>query len=108
MAQIKCRFSMPFCELGLQTIQHDEYWFCDEPGDYPFCEYKRPLDAGNCVNPTCDHLKYLSGEFEKTVKRYEYTENGDLRTCRRVYYAHDIEYLEIDGMVLVEPEDRRE
>lgn len=101
MAIIKCRYTIPVCELDNKHQYHSEYWFCDSDFGCETGEYERPADAGNLVNPTCKHCKYVSGEFEKSVKRYEYYD-GELKVGRNVYRDHDIEYLEIDGRVLKE------
>ena len=111
MAHIKCRYTLPFCtEFDDIRVYHSDLWFCDEPSDE--CPdgrgYKRPENASpRLVNPQCVYCKYKSGMFEKNVEEYEYYD-GDLTVAGNTYYAHEIDYLEIDGHVLVEPEESEE
>ena len=110
MAHIKLKYTLPFCTEYYPNIRlrHNEYWFCDESGCCPDGRtYKRPEmpEKGNTiiVNPICAHCESKSGEFEKTVKRYEYFD-GVLKVAADTFEEHEIDYLEIDGRVLV---DRR-
>ena len=111
MAHIKCRYTLPFCtEFDNIRLSHSSFWFCDEISDE--CpdgrRYKRPENADPImVNPQCVYCKYKSGEFEKTVKKYEYYD-GVLTVAGDTFDANEIVYLEIDGRVLVEPQERSE
>ena len=111
MAHIKCRYTLPFCTEFIDHIRvnHSDYWFCDEISDE--CpdgrRYKRPENADPIlVNPQCVHCKYKSGEFEKTVKKYEYFD-GVLTVAGDTFVAAEIDYLEIDGRVLVGPREEK-
>ena len=101
MAIIKCRFSVPYCEYHQrhEPIEHDEYWWCDDNEYCPVGEYTRSSTDYSFINPVCKYCKEEYGEFEKTVKSYEF--NGDLKIGKKTYNRYDIEYLEIDGRVLV-------
>lgn len=105
MAHIKCRYTLPFCtEFDDIRVIHNDYWSCDEWGEE--CpdgrEYERPENADPMlVNPQCVHCKHKSGEFERTVKKYEYFD-GVLTVAGDTFHANEIDYLEIDGRVLIE------
>lgn len=104
MAHIKCRYHTTHCMRdGYRRIDHDERWFCDSD---ECCEnYIRPYDA-KVSNPECVNCYYRNGEFEKTIKRYEYDEDGGLILSKGEYYNPlDIDYLEIDGRILVGGDD---
>lgn len=111
MAHIKCRYTLPFCtEFDNIRLSHSSFWFCDEISDE--CpdgrRYKRPENADPImVNPQCVYCKYKSGEFEKTVKKYEYYD-GVLTVEGDTFDTNEIDYLEIDGRVLVEPKESEE
>jgi len=44
------------------------------------------------------------GNLKKTVKRYEYAD-GILTIAGKTYLESEIDYLEIDGRILVEPQE---
>lgn len=104
MTRIKCRYSIPYCTArGIPWRRVEDYVF-DESCEGGYCdidEYRKPLGLENVVNPKCDHLCIQIGEFEKTVKNYEY-DGGNLKIGRKNYYEDEIIYLEIDGRVLVD------
>lgn len=109
MAKIKCRYSIPYCDNALRfqdddydhddELHFDEFVWCDPFGG---CEYyQRPEDADEeLFNPLCKYCKFREGEFEKTVKNYKYYD-GTLTIAGREYTSYEIDYLEIDGRVLV-------
>lgn len=111
MARIKCRYSIAYCNNALRCpaedmvddeVRHDEFWWCDSSDCCSY--YKRPEDAGNLLNPTCVCCKFRDGEFEKTVRSYEYYD-GYLTVAGREYTPFEINYLEIDGRVLVDDKE---
>ena len=110
MAHIKCRYMIPYCRYDGENkrLQHSIYDWCDTK---MCCEkYTRPQNAGMLVNPQCIYCDYVSGEFEKTVKRYEYSNDeyhaiSTLKIGNEVYDELEIEYLEIDGRVLIDDAD---
>ena len=106
MTRIKCRYSIPYCDYGgfPSRVEHDEYWFCDT--DALCADYLMPENP-TVENPTCRYCFYEPGEFEKTVKSYEYSD-GDLKIGRNVYLESEIIYLEIDGRVLVDENTEEE
>ena len=115
MAHIKCRYSVPHCLRNCgEVIDHfTPFGFCDgiEPCPFPNSHYTRPINAkSNCINPKCQDLRWCDKEFEKTVKRYEWSEHleigGWLTVCGMKISEYDIEYLEIDGRVLIEEGNR--
>lgn len=109
MAHIKCRYSIPYCSRwGLceySRLEWDEYNFCSatEECRSEYSNYERPINAEPTLsNPTCLHVVYKNGEFEKTVQRYEYTEDNGLILSKGEHYNPcDLEYLEIDGRILL-------
>ena len=106
MAKIKLRYSIAYCSNALRfqddynrddEIQFDEFWWCDP---YDGCSYyKRPEDAGIIANPRCAYCNFRNGEFEKTVRSYDYYD-GYLTVAGRKYTPFEIKYLEIDGRIL--------
>lgn len=104
MAHIKCRYSIPYCEYHNRHVklEHDEYWWCDSDACCDIGKYTGDINS-NCVNPTCLYLDYEYGEFERTVRRYSY-ENERVTVGVIPFRADDIEYLEIDGRVLIDEE----
>ncbi len=97
MAHIKCRYTFPYCSYCGERVWHDEYWYCDGPDGGCVGKYTRPKNEDPKVfNPTCVYCRYEIGEFEKTVRNYEY-EYGRLTIGNRVYEEAEIKYLEIDG-----------
>lgn len=108
MTHIKCRYTLPFCtEFNDIRVYHCDYWFCDGVSDE--CpdgrKYERPKNADPMtVNPQCVYCKYKSGEFERTVEEYEY-HYGCLTVDEDSFDANEIDYLEIDGRVLVKPQE---
>ena len=103
MTQIKCRWKKPYCayNYGHTRLYHYDDWFCDSSDCCFDGKYTEPENA-KVINPQCIYCEYDKGEFEKTVKRYSY-EYGQLRVAGETYREIEIEYLEIDGRVLIEP-----
>ncbi len=111
MTHIKCRYRIPMCckpggEIG-KSIQWNEYWSCDSKDDC--CDYAKPkepvvINGSILINPQCrySHVEYV--EFEKNYKEYEYDASDGLSLGRRKRFipSESIEYLEIDGRVLIE------
>lgn len=106
MARIKCRYTFPYCAYNgrydRERVYHDNLWWCDEDEVGCVGRYTKPsvVDPPNLANPQCKYCEYDHGEFEKTVKNYEYT-GGTLMIGKTIYTKHEIDYLEIDGRVLV-------
>ena len=104
MTRIKCRYSVPMClRRGWpgERVYHDRFWVCDN-NDCCIQDnagYEKPTNS-NIIGDVCVYCKYEKGEFEKVVKRYSY-EYGDLTVCGKTYEESAIDYLEIDGRVLV-------
>ena len=108
MAHIKCRYEVPYCTIGRKSerIEHDEYWFCDSEDlcyDYSWRDHPAELKQAlsGVINPVCDYCEYRSGEFEKDLKNYTF-ENGYLTARGIKLDSREINYLEIDGRVLIE------
>lgn len=96
MTEIKCRYSTIGCII---TNEAAYYELCD--GGSGCEDYKRPKDARPIVfNPPCANLTIKKGEFATTVKRYSW-EDDTLIVGKRVLDKNDIDYLEIDGRVLI-------
>lgn len=93
MAQIKCRWSIPYCGASLRGAN---------------CEFDSPclnvLGFGNdgCENfvsendGSCDHIQYRTYQIDKEVKSYELSDE-ELRIGRKVIQVDDMEELVIDG-----------
>ena len=120
MTEIKCRYETPYCTVYDQyfpgpiylnhdygyigdngRLHHDEFWFCDSNKHCPISHYTRPNDAPKLyINPTCVYCSHKYGEFAKYVKNYSYDSEG-LTIGRDFYALCEIEYLEIDGRILI-------
>lgn len=102
MAHIKCRYTVPYCEAQGKELERCYNWMCDNAAECE-CGAYMPDDADvkrGIANPFCAHLKHNYAEFEKTVKAYEYDEC--FLSIRGLLLDVDfIEYLEIDGRVLI-------
>lgn len=99
MAHIKCRYNEIFCDncfyrMNARAVlckaekccMSDDYgyqWIAGE--DVYMCKYAYPDIV----------------EFEKTVKDYEYSKAENLLRIGKRFYSY-IEYLEIDGRVLID------
>lgn len=104
MTRIKYRYSIPYCCLPEQPeerIYHSDLWQCDSNDGCVYGKYENPLDPALAINPICAHCEIERGEFEKSVDFYEYFEGGCLIIKGETYWLHDIDYLEIDGRVLI-------
>ena len=104
MTNIKCRYSFPECTRDDCEIPgFDDYWACDSSDE---CSaYTKPDDVEKIngveiINPRCIYCVVRHGEFEKNVKNYDYFD-GDLKVAGKTYEHRDIDYLEIDGRILV-------
>lgn len=58
------------------------------------------------VNPPCCYCDTDYREFEKTVKRYDLSD-GSLTIGRRVIDTDNVDYLEIDGRVIIDEGESR-
>ena len=99
MAHIKCRYSVPVCGYTGERVYNDEMWFCDSSCPWDECNYQGDPES-KCINKPCIYKRHADGEFETTVKAYQY-ENAELKLKGRKYFGSEILYLEIDGRVLV-------
>lgn len=100
MAHIKCRFEKPVCALGAYVLEFP----CE--GD-DLCEHY-VASIPDMIGSRCNNCFAKKREFEKTVKKYEYEcdENdiGWLFIGNRQIDLGNIEYLEIDGRILINEE----
>lgn len=101
MTTIKCRYSVPKCKIRREAIEsYCDLWFCDDSECCP--DYTRPEGEIRLVNPKCKWFGGFSrNAFEKIVKRFSY-EYGDLKINGKTYREEQIDYLEIDGKVLID------
>lgn len=125
MTEIKCRYSIPYCyyygKWSKERVYHDEFWWCDDNRRCHIGKYEKPpgsdkpheyIDENGkriatlgIINPTCIHCRREKGEFSTTVKRYSW-ENGTLTIGKRVLDESEVDYLEVDGRVLIgKPEE---
>lgn len=101
MAHIKCRYFE---------------WRCNHPHRMTASEVCHfPEDGGGCngfidglrqgdtfvIFSVCRHAAKSYTQFEGDYKRYEYDDYAGLRISRRWVNQENIEFLEIDGKVLV-------
>ena len=107
MAHIKCRYTKPMCTLG-NTAEWDDRWWCDD--NSLCCDYQKPekpvvINGHILANPKCIYSFEHHAEFEKNYKEYELDEDG-LSLGRRGDFMPKtiIEYLEIDGRILINEE----
>ena len=103
MAHIKCKCYQPYCTLSHEDVKHGAYWACDNDG---CCElYTKPdVVKGKPISDACVYSASRYIEFEKDYKNYQFEESNygyflTLSLGKKVYTG--IEYLEIDGEVLV-------
>ena len=106
MAHIKCRYFE---------------WLCNNPNRMTasiICRF--PEDGDGCrdfigglrqedvfvVYSVCRHALKSYTQFEGDYKRYEYDDYAGLRISRRWVNQENIEFLEIDGKVLVGDEQQ--
>lgn len=103
MAHIKCRYTTYHCPYG------EVYGNCFDKFDSD-CDHFISDPKSKVINPKCEHILVSNMEFEKTVRTYEveisraYDKNGYLEIGRTVIDESDIDYLEIDGRVLIDKE----
>ncbi len=109
MAHIKCRGCHGICMhnyseyAGMVVGRHDDPSCGAQYGcGLLFPEPEEPSSEGVILvgDPTCRWLEWVDFEFEKDVKRYEY-DGLRLKLRGATHWVEDIEYLEIDGRVLV-------
>lgn len=111
MAKINCRYTIPYCEYNgrHEPLHHSEYWFCDSNDECDIGKYEKPWRRSGEVpvaNPICRYCAHYHGEFEKVVKSYEYGEaEGVLKIGRTQYDEYEIEFLKIDGRILIGKEN---
>ena len=101
MTTIKCRYKIPYCSCdkwmgGYEKVDIDTNGFCDSFTSN--CQ----IDAEYILFDDCEYSWWGTGEFEKTVKCYEYDDEGVLTVGRKKYMDCQIDYLEIDGRILKE------
>lgn len=108
MAHIKCRYTKLMCSYEHAVEMGDEYecerWSCCD--DYQKPERRVSDDGYILAEDACSHSYTIDIEFEKAYKEYEYDASDGLSLGRRKRFipSGNIEYLEIDGRVLIEEE----
>lgn len=115
MATIKCKYSKPYCSLipvsrkaeRDGSVLWSNYFYCDSK---ECCaDYIPDPTIKNVANPKCCFCHARKGQFEKTVKNYEYEVDGywlgGLKVAGVTYPSYTLLYLEIDGEVLVEEDE---
>ena len=105
MTEVKCRCTVPYCTIygryDYRRVHHNEEWFCDSNEGCDIDRYTRPNDAPKLLyNPECIYCSHEYMEFAKYVKNYSYDSEG-LTIGRDFYALCEIEYLEIDGRILI-------
>lgn len=112
MTTIKCRYTAPICLDG-HTDRMENHDCFGEWNDHDFCndgtdshELREKGEPRVMCQP-CLYAHRQRREFEKTVKRYSYNENG-LCAGGKLIPDESILYLEIDGRVLIDEEGGEE
>lgn len=111
MAHIKCRYFEWRCNhphrMTANTICHFPE---DGDGCREFIGGLRQEGAENAfvIFNVCRHAARSYTQFEGDYKRYEYDDYAGLRISRRWVNPENIEFLEIDGKVLVGDEQQRQ
>lgn len=111
MARIKCRYRKYDCELrrcGCDTEFYETCFDVDETKRYGDCKHCEPTPNSEVINPPCCHISKTDCEFEKNFNTYEmsyskeyYGLTGFLRVGKTYIDIDNIDYLEIDGRVLI-------
>lgn len=95
MANIKCRYGKWKCDCPDLMNEKEKSDYC---GTYWY----------DCINPTdgdeCPYFKLQVVEFEGNYKSYEFIDDEGLKTHGRKIEVDSIDYLEIDGRVLIDEE----
>lgn len=109
MTSIKCRYRERICghpERKTEVVYTDEWWFCDSNDGCEIGGYE-PNARERVTNPTCRYSQFIDREFEKQVKEYNYTKGDALiipmgkGKGNEIIHSGRMEYLEIDGRVLI-------
>ena len=101
MTHIKCRYFRWICS-NPQRMTH--YRICGFPEDGDGCsEFIGGLRQGDVlvIFNVCRHALKSYSQFEGDYKRYKYDDIAGLHIASRHIDLERIEYLEIDGKVLV-------
>ena len=101
MAHIKCRYFEWTCN---HPHRMTAYIICHSPEYGDGCEWFTDSSKQGdvlVVYHECRHALKNYTQFEGDYKRYEYDDYAGLRISRRHIIRVNIEYLEIDGSVLI-------
>ena len=103
MARIKCRYNEWWCNhpyrMGAKKCNDPEYGQeCTRFTD----TYRDKETDLTVITRVCIHALRDRIQFENDYKKYEYDEYDGLRLPQRFICSDVIEYLEIDGCILVE------
>lgn len=108
MAHIKCRYWVGTC-LNTSGECYDRDIVDQELQCEYGCPHYSPKETRHegavVIGAMCEWYKTRNIEFEKSVRRYEYDEY-QLRIGMVHINAYQIEYLEIDGRVLIGEDDQ--
>ena len=121
MSHIICRYDLPGCACGATPVYCSYEEWCTAPDAKSNCILYAPSGkklqheyeirghkfTSECEVKTCAHFRWRHCEFEKDVKRYEYSEefgNAGLEIRGLNISIDYINYLEIDGRVLINNE----
>lgn len=101
MAHIKCRYGEIRCGYGSYELMG---CLCKDPQTGGACErFEDKWSEGErtIISDFCRFAEKTTAEFEGDYKKYHYDYYG-ITVGRKSIDAEDIEYLEIDGRVLVD------
>lgn len=112
MAIIKCEYTKSYCNCDdRKEVSHSDLWFCDSEIGCEIGMYSRPFGS-KIINPTCIYCSNELIRFEKSCKQYElHMENplkGFLKIGRMIIDLFTVNYLEIDGKVYINFDERNE
>lgn len=115
MANIKCRYYTYWCNRydvdgRLNGVSNEFCFTGDEEWSSGYCNAYLRCSGTNCK---CEFLREQYHEFEKNVKSYELdaedaNEYSRLRFRGACICVNDIEYLEIDGRILIGADNEKE
>lgn len=118
MAIIKCEYTKSYCNYygcyDQKEVFHNRNWWCDSNDECPYHGYTKPFKNNeNLVNPTCHFCSDKLIRFEKSYKQFElhmmpnrFFNEGYLKIGKTEIDLYNVNFLEIDGKVYINEEDK--
>ena len=102
MTKIKCRYWICLCCNVPVAAERCPYWpDQEECKEYKSVVKKHDKDGNLLLSDQCEDAVMVRGEFEKNASSYELDEDELIMKGRKID-VDDIEYLEIDGRVIID------